>query len=251
MRFNSNTSRMFTIGVGATALALLCAWSAGAQAGGNVTWSSDLHLKSLADIPNRMREPVLQASQGKRTVMLTNGNVSREVRNCDEYLNALTAGFYAANNFEKKWEASFGQCFVLRDLQHARPATSSNSYEWNKDSLAQLPPVLVVGAREITDAVEQAEKRGESWQQFNPALKLTDVDRDKLGAEDADFAYSLDILARGDFNGDGAGDIAVFGCAMGKHSTWDHCEYFIVAPTNSGMLVRLTHDVAPYRTKVH
>src|SRR6059058_1819680 len=144
---------------------------AGAQASGNVTWSSDLHLKSLADIPNRMREPVLQASQGKRTVMLTNGNVSREVRNCDAYLNALTAGFYAANNFEKKWEASFGQCFVLRDLQHARPATSGSSYSWNKDSLAQLPPLLVVGAREITDAAEEAEKRGESWKQFNPNLK--------------------------------------------------------------------------------
>src|SRR5439155_25446958 len=214
MRFNSNTLRMFTIGVGATALALLWAWSAGAQAGGNVTWYSDLHLKSLADIPNRLREPVVSVvGMSRQSVTLTNGKASREVGNCEQYLNAVSSGFFPANNFEGKKSGAFvHDCFVLRDLQHARPATLSNSFGWNKDSLAQVPPVLVVGAREITDAVEQAEKRGESWQQFNPALKLTEVDRDKLGAEDADFAYSLDILARGDFNGDGAGDIAVFGC---------------------------------------
>lgn len=80
MRFNSNTLRMFTIGVGATALALLWAWSAGAQAGGNVTWSSDLHLKSLADIPNRLREPVVSVvGMSRQSVTLTNGKASREV----------------------------------------------------------------------------------------------------------------------------------------------------------------------------
>ena len=184
-------------------------------------------------------------------MMLTNGKASREVGTCEEYLNVVSAGFYPATNYDNKMSATFvHDCFVFRDLQHARAAVSGNSYGWSKDSLAQLPPILVAGARAITDAAEQAEECGESWQQFDPTLKLTDVTRDELEAEDADFAYSLEILARGDFNGDGLADVAVYGCSTGKESTWVQCKYFIFSRTNQGKLVRLTHDVPPYMMKV-
>src|SRR5260370_31182591 len=100
-------------------------------------------------------------------------------------------------------------CFVLRDLQHARAATASGSYRLTEDSLTQLPPMLVRGAREV-DAAEQAEKRGESWKQFDPTLKVGRNDVDSLLAEDKDTAYFLTIRARGDFTGAGVAHIAVF-----------------------------------------
>jgi hypothetical protein len=101
--------------------------------------------------------------------------------------------------------------------------------------------VLVPGAREITAAAEQAERRGDNWKEFNPALKITKIDGDLLLTEDADCLYSLQILARADFDGHGAEDLAVYGSAQGKHSTWSHAEYFILAPTSNGSLVRLPH----------
>lgn len=78
-------------------------------------------------------------------------------------LNAVSAGYAPATNHDNDTSFPFVlDCFVLRDLEHARAAQSSAHYRFTADSLTQLPPLLVRGAREVTDAAEQAEKRGES-----------------------------------------------------------------------------------------
>jgi len=227
-------------------------WFANAQAGGNPSWSSKLNLKSLKDVRNRMRVPLSNEDQPQvpLKVTLTNGKVSRVINNCEDYLNAVTAGYHAADNFANKESGSFiSQCYVLRDLQHVHAIASGGTYEWSRDSLSQLPPLLVVGSREVTGAAEQAEKRGESWQQFDPALKVTSVTRDELEADDGRDSYSLHILARGNFTGGGVEDIAVYGCAVGDQSTWFQCKYFVLSLTNQGKLARQTESSAPYALK--
>ena len=181
---------------------------------------------------------------------LAKGKASLKVGNCEEYLNALSDGFHPATNYDNQMSAEFvHDCFVLRDLQHARAPTASGSYRLTKDCLTQLPPMLVRGAREVTDAAEQAEKRGESWKQFDPTLKVVRIDSDSLNAEDKDTAYFLTIRALGDFTGDGVEQIAVFASANGKRGSWSHAEYLILSPTSHGTLVRVTDRRAPYRMK--
>ena len=227
------------------ALTLLSAVPALSQGGREPTWSPSLHLASTADIPARMRQPVLHGSQ---RLQLTNGKTVRAVGSCGNYLDALRGELGPATNYDAKVSGEFvHECFALRDLQHAKAATSTRAYHWSEASLTQLPPVLVPGAREVTDAAEQAEKRGASWEQTDPALRVTKINGDELRAEDADYEYSLDIIARADFNGDGIEDIAVYGAAQGKHSTWSHPAYFIFSPVSSGKLVRLTDNRAPFR----
>ena len=241
MHSHSNFSRTLTFA--AVTIALIFSTPTAAQSNNAITWSPDLHLKTLDDIPNRLRAPVLE---GSKVLRLTNGKSFRLVVNCDGYLKAVRAGFHAANNYENRIAASFVfECSVLRDLQQARPATSRNSYHWSADSLTHLPPVLVPGAREITNAASRAEKHGESWKDFNPAVKITKIDGDSLLAEDADYLYSLQILARSDFNGRGAENLAVYGTAQGKHSTWSHAEYFVLTPTANGKLARVTVGTSP------
>jgi hypothetical protein len=185
---------------------------------------------------------------GAKRLQLTKGKTVRDVGNCDEYLNAVNAGFHPAANYDAKVSGEFvHECFALRDLQYARAATSTSEYHWTEASLANLPPVLVPGAQQIIDAAEQAERRGESWKQFDQAVRVTKLSADQLRAEDSDYVYSLEIIARGDFNGDGVEDVAVYGTAQGKHSTWAHAEYFIFSPMTSDELVRLTDVRAPYR----
>lgn len=225
-------------------------WHGEAQVDGSASWSSGLRLKSLDDIPNKLREPVPIASPQEKLV-LTNGKISRNIDTCEEYLNAVNAGFYPGNNFYVKMSAPFVyECYVLRDLQRAHSYTSDGFQGWNKDSLTQLPPLLVGGSREVTDAAEEAEKQGENWQQYDPTLRLTKIDGNTLLDDDEFYEYSLEILAHADFNGDGVGDVAVYGCAQGKHSSWSLCEYFIFSQGSNGKLVRLTHDYAPYRLKI-
>jgi hypothetical protein len=170
----------------------LMAWlptqPAGAQSQPKVTWSPNLNLRSIDEIPKRLREP-----QGT-TLAMKKGDASFKVANCEEFLNAVSAGLYTATNYDNKMSSRFvHDCFVLRDLQHARAPTTSGSYRITENTLAQLPPMLVTGSREVTDVAEQAEKRGESWKQFKPALRLTRIDVDSLDAEDDDTDYFLTI----------------------------------------------------------
>ena len=122
-----------------------------------------------------MRQPVLQG--GKR-LRLTNGKTVRDVDNCSDYLDAVRAELGPATNYDANVSGKFvHDCRVLRDLQHARAATSARAYHWSGASLMQLRPVLVPGAREVTDAAEQAEKRGASWKQADPAVSATKIVR--------------------------------------------------------------------------
>jgi hypothetical protein len=228
--------------VAAMAWLLASAGSAGIQAKPKVNWSPTLHLRSTDEIPKRLREP-----EGSGPLAFAKGKESLKVGNCEEYLNAVSAGFHPATNNDNQLSAEFvHDCFVLRDLQHARAPMSSGSYRLTKDSLTQLPPMLVRGAREITDAAEQSEKRGESWKKIDPNLKVVRIDADSLNAEDKDTAYFLTIRASGDFTGDGVDQIAVFASASAKRGSWSHAEYLILSPASNGMLVRVTDRRAPY-----
>ena len=247
MRLNSRWMRTFMFGSSVVAMACLSASAGprGTQAELKVTWSPNLYLRSMDDIPKRLREP-----EGSGPLALAKGKESRKVGNCEEYSNAVSGGFHPATNYDNKMSSKFvHDCFVLRDLQHARTPTASGSYRLTKDSLTQLPPMLVRGAREVADAAEQAEKRGENWKQFDPTLKVVRIDVDSLNAEDKDAAYFLTIRASGDFTGDGVEQIAVFASANGKRSSWSQAEYLILSPTSHGTLVRVTDRRAPYRMK--
>lgn len=235
---------MLGVSVAAMAWLLVSAGPARAQAEPKVAWSVNLHLRSIDEIPKRLREP-----EGSTPLTLAKGKTSLKVGNCEEYLNAVSAGFHPATNDDTQMSVPFvHDCFVLRDLQHAQVPTVSGSYRLTRDSLTQLPPMLVRGAREVA-AGEQAEKRGESWKQFDPTLKITRIDADSLNAEDKDTAYFLTIRALGDFTGDGVEQIAIFASANGKRVGWSHAEYMILSPTNHGTLVRVTDGRAPYSMK--
>src|SRR5215468_3840467 len=169
MRLDSKWMRTFMFGFSVAAMACLSASAGpgGTQAEPKVTWSPNLYLRSTDDIPKRLREP-----EGSTQLVLAKDKASLKVGNCKEYLNAVSAGFHPATNYDNKMSARFvHDCFVLRDLQHARAPTASGSYRLTADSLTQLPPMLVRGALEVTVAAEQAEKRGENWKQFDPDLK--------------------------------------------------------------------------------
>src|SRR5215470_16612764 len=95
MRLNSKWMRTFMFGVSVAAIAWLSARPAGTQAEPKVTWSPNLYLRSMDDIPKRLREP-----EGSGPLALAKGKESRKVGNCEEYLNAVSGGFHPATNYD-------------------------------------------------------------------------------------------------------------------------------------------------------
>jgi hypothetical protein len=143
MWLNSKWMKTYMFGVSVAAMVWLSAQPARTQAEPKVMWSRMLNLRSTDDIPKRLREP-----EASTPLALAKDKAALKVSNCEEYLKAVSAGFYPATNDDNKRSQRFvHDCFVLRDLQHARPATVGATYRLTEDSLTQLPPMLVPGAR--------------------------------------------------------------------------------------------------------
>jgi len=106
--------------------------------------------------------------------------------------------------------------------------------------------MLVVGSKEVQNAAEKAEQSGVGWKKYNPDIKITSIKNDQLDAEDNDNCYSITIVARGDFNGDGIEDFAAVGTSKGKQSTWESSQYFVFSQGANGKLIRLTSDKIPF-----
>lgn len=79
-RLSSKWMRTFTFAVGAAAMAWLSSRPTGAQSDLKVAWSPNLHLRSVEDIPQRLREP-----EWSEHLRLAKGKASLEAGNYEKY----------------------------------------------------------------------------------------------------------------------------------------------------------------------
>jgi hypothetical protein len=134
------------------------------------------------------------------------------IRTCDAYAAALKAGWSAENNAQMMTEGFFIRgCDLVRLVLSAKPSRVSYLADLKLDAsaLAVLPP-SIDDFNENSDAVTKAEKAGRSLKQFNPALKVADADPGKFAVQDETSRYVLEIVAYGDFDGDGVEDVLLF-----------------------------------------
>jgi hypothetical protein len=211
----------------------------------SVWWSPNLGLIGLDDIPQRLekmvRGPQWELSKDPQRVPIST---------CAQYLRAKDNGFSPRTQFDQGMEGNFiGQCFALRYLQKAKPATRSymDHNGWSTSALSILPPLLADFGVEsgVAKKVEQARAAGQSWQSFDPSLKLEGTDGYTLTtqSEDRSQAYSLEILARGDFNGDGIEDLAVLGCVADTGGTFRECVYYILTRPGPNAIMSVVAEV--------
>jgi hypothetical protein len=216
-----------------------------------IAWSPDLKLSSLADIPQKMAEP-LNPGQPGLNLSNANGKILRMVTTCNEFLEAVAEDYSPANNLEVKRESWYVQaCYALRDLQTARTPMESNLLPdgWSTDALDKLPPLDVFGEQSVVDAAQKAEESGKSWQEYEPSLRVTKIEGDHLEAEDDHGGlYSVDIIARADFTGDGHSGLAIVSCERAVNGTLADYNYYILtsAKNGKGPMRRITARNPPY-----
>lgn len=202
----------------------------GASGSSSVWWAPSLGLTDLSQANAALSEKVSLPKGAELT--LAKQGTTRNVSTCREYLEAKADGFGSMNNVAYGLESRFiDRCYVLRLLSRARPAHVNyfGAEEWTPAIAQALPPLLYQGLpRELARSAKEAEAQGERWTSFDRGLQFESEHGLELTAHDGNFTFSLDIAARGDFNGDGIEDFAVNGSANARKGTFRYFQCLVL-----------------------
>jgi len=220
-------------------LAALVAFSISAKT--TITWAADLNLKSLSDIGKRL-DAAQQTPTNEPLRLVRQDDETTTVTTCSNYLAATRIGFFPRTTFDAMVEHGFVKdCYVLRDLRHARAAAASYLPSWSQELVTLLPPVLLWGEQSSYDP------NGPWSAAVHSALRVTNVTAHALAVEDDEGSYWLETLARGDFNGDGVEDLAIAGSVEAKEGSYRHTEYFVLTRCQpTGLLQMATDSNRPF-----
>ncbi len=177
-----------------------------------VRWTTAVGPSSRRSLEAGFERPVKKPREQR---IFTRSNPSREICTCPDYLRARRDGWSdSANNFERATESFFkDRCDVITLVLAAEPSRVSyvESFTLDGTALDVLPPSLswAVSNDEVEEA-EAAERRGLSWRQYKPGLKVLESSRDALGVDEDGARIDLETKAFGDFDGDGVEDVLLF-----------------------------------------
>ena len=201
-----------------------------------VAWDRGLGLTALAAIDSRLNAVEATATGEPLTLSgsRSSGLGTRSVTTCAGYLEAISLGFSPRTTFDSMLEHVFVRdCYLLRDLKNARPSLLSFLPKLSFDLLNLVPPVLLWGP---------AEKQYDpslGWSEVADGLHGTDLRADSLSAEDSTGAYTLQIVGRGDFNGDDIADWAVIGDIHATGGSYQESRYMILTRCQASGILRV------------
>ena len=171
-------------------------------------------VKSPADAHAALKRPLLTGEDG--AIEMAKGRASKTVRTCEQYMAAKSKGYKPAD------ETVYGidqaglfatRCYQLMKIVFARPSREGelHGYRFSRSSLDDLPPCLAqaCGGVPRSKPAQEATLAGGSWRQFSPGATVTPSTEGHLEITDNDQSVSLDLVAWGDFYGDGREEMLV------------------------------------------
>jgi hypothetical protein len=170
-----------------------------------VRWTSALALGSLEKIDQRLAArwdcplEVRRVSGKRGTAVITN---------CLSYFDLTRQGFEST---PIKYQLVLGaDCHALRALNQAIPAQRSHlaGFQLDAEAISDMPPDLsLVISKDDARKVEAANRKGLSWQEFEPIRRITPEKGPAVRVEGDGWGVRIVVYAFGDFNADGLEDM--------------------------------------------
>ncbi len=212
-----------------------------------VWWAPSLHLERLDQIPSKLQASDYVAGE-QVTLRKWDRSTSfedaptRQPHTCAEYLGARDEGYVPATNMDSAFESFYmARCYALRYLAAARPASRTflSHDGWSAAALDELPPLGLVVERPTIERWKAAVASGASWRTWQKTAHVKAVRGDTLDVEEEGMAYSLEIVARADFNGDGIEDMLVAEYANATQGSLKYSSVFVLTRLATGGPMRI------------
>ena len=216
-------------------------------------------VKSPADAQAALKRPLLTGEDD--SIEMAKGRASKVVRTCAQYLAAKAKGYQPADQTAYGIDQAglfASRCYMLMKIVFARPSRDGelHDYRFSRQSLDDLPPCLAqaCGAVPRSKPAQDATLAGGSWRQFSPGATVTPSTGGHLEITDNDQNISLDLVAWGDFFGDGhqellvgvethalEGECRAYGEVLLSRRPGDHVDRIVDSGSEDCPLTRDTH----------
>ena len=206
-----------------------------------IRWSAELHLQSVAAIPQRLRKPFEDRFNGQ-----VHGRPAK-ITSCADYLRLSSESFQLLDESESGVLQSYAvDCVALDMLRKATvPRTSFiGAFRLTADSLSMLPPELApTVSYEQQDAAAAANAAGESWATFQPEATVKTVNENQMIVTQGDWQIKITEYAHADFNGDGLQDILVRADYTATRSTYGNTKLFLLGRKQATERLRCEKEI--------
>ena len=209
-----------------------------------VRWTSFLNIQSLDEVDKAIDEyddsdqlvRMGNDPEYHKLTMVCEGLPEVNPNTGREYLDYCEQGYYAKTNWDILFQFRFlDNVVVLEKLQEAKPSRVSylEDFSLDNDCLKKLPPTLALEVKDDT-YLKEAEKKGISWQEFDPSVHITKRKTDyEIGVESTDEETSAYIahVGWGDFNDDGIEDVLLIKHNFITNATYRYHEFVVITRT--------------------
>ena len=202
------------ISVAAGLIVAIATTSAAAEESYPIWWSPRLELESLEKIDERLQRRIPE--EDALTLYKTGDSEAppTEAATCAALIELTDAGYTAqGRNNQQVLAYHLSSCRAIVAVKSARPARTSHLRDFVLDqtSLNLLPALVLndaLSCQEVCLRVE-ANRRGIPMGRFGDFLEITAQSDTRLDLESFASKSSIEILGRGDFDGDGLDDLLV------------------------------------------
>jgi hypothetical protein len=216
-----------------------------AAASGGVTWSRELAGPGHADLEYALDVPFDDAWDTN----LPKTGERRRVTSCREAL-ALPRGFTPDDQSDPQWYAFVTmrvRCRVIEQLGKATPARADHLGKFTLDNarLGELPAILhpLAGPRDMVARLQKASAEGVSWKKWDGSVRVVPGHGERVGVVGKNVDCFLQILGRGDLDGDGIEDLVLLRSGGGRRGTWRSITAFVVTRRAPGQRAEVVREL--------
>ncbi len=216
-----------------------------AATGDGVTWSRELAGPARADLERALDLPFEDAWD----THLSKTGERRRVTSCRAAL-ALPRGFTPDDQSDPQWYAFVTmrvRCRVIEQLGKATPARADHLGKFTLDNarLAELPAILhpLAGPGDAVARLQKASSDGVSWKKWDGSVRTARGHGERVSVVGKDVDCFLQVLGRGDLNGDGVEDLVLLRSGGGRQGTWNSIAAFVLTRRGPGQRVEVLREL--------
>lgn len=230
------------------AAAVFAAWPGSALAADDgpypIWWSPVLELDSLDNVEQRLDRRLWKDFDDVFELYrrVSGRRLTAVADSCRSLLKLSAEGFEAPGNNDHQIQLLLvAKCRAIELLGQAKPARRSfvRDFGLDADTLNSMPPPIDGPSCSFVCRQIYANENGISWSAFDSSGRVEVVDENTIKILEDGWAREVQLVGRGDVDGDGVEDLMMLVDSWATQGTYGTTRFFLMTRGTSGAVLKI------------